>query len=61
MKNNVIKIKSIHDLPPTDVAISIHIQNLFATYGEARVKESLKDLFNLKFIDQKPKNKKAAV
>lgn len=61
MKNNVLKMKDETEQMPADVAISLHIQNMFSTYGELKVKETLKELFNLKFVNQKHKNKKAAV
>lgn len=32
---------------PVDYAISIHMQNLYATYGEDKVKASLKELFGM--------------
>ena len=40
---------------PADVAISIHMQNMFATYGEKKVRASLKELFNM---EHKPKARK---
>lgn len=42
---------------PIDYMISIHIRNMYATYGEEKVKNSLKELFNLEY---KPKKRKAA-
>ena len=32
---------------PVDYAISICIQNMFATYGETKVRASLKELFGM--------------
>lgn len=32
---------------PADVAISLHIQNLMETYGEAKIRNSLKELFSI--------------
>lgn len=40
-----------------DEAISIHMNNLFHTYGEVQVKAALSDLFNL---SQKDTNEKVA-
>lgn len=45
-KKNVIKTPHA-DSTPADVAISRIMQNLYATYGEKKVKASLKQLFNL--------------
>jgi hypothetical protein len=45
------------ELIPVDYAISICIQNMFATYGEAKVRASLKELFGM---DSKQSNKKVA-
>lgn len=39
---------------PIDVAISRHIQNMMATYGEAKVRASITELFGIK-IDKVPK------
>lgn len=48
-------IKTHHaEQTPTDVAISRNIQNLFATYGEKKVRASLKELFNMEY---KPKSR----
>jgi hypothetical protein len=41
---------------PIDVAISRHLQNIIATYGETKVRNSLNYLFDLKI----PKNSKKA-
>lgn len=41
---------------PIDEQISVHINNLINTYGEAKVKNSIKTLF----LDKKP-NKKQKV
>lgn len=30
---------------PVDMVISVHMRNLFATYGEKTVREALKELF----------------
>lgn len=38
---------------PPDVAISRVMQNLFATYGENKVRNTLKELFNLKTNNKK--------
>lgn len=51
----VIKMPVV-DVTPADVAISRNIQNMFATYGEEKVRASLKELFGM---DSK-KNKKVA-
>jgi hypothetical protein len=56
-KDNVLKLESA-EMTPTDVAISRHIQNLFATYGEEAVKASMKELFGL--CSKAPKSKKVA-
>lgn len=42
---------------PPDVAISLHIQNMFATYGEQKVRKALKELFGMEY---KPSKKKVA-
>lgn len=43
----VIKMKHA-ELTPADIAISRHIQNMFATYGEKKVRNSMKELFGMK-------------
>jgi hypothetical protein len=43
----------ITDYTPADVAISIHLRNLFATYGEDKVRASLKELFGMDSKHQK--------
>jgi hypothetical protein len=40
------------DYQPVDVAISIHVRNLYATFGEAKVKESLSSLFGFEVREQ---------
>lgn len=47
MEKKVIKTKHA-ELTPADVAISRHIQNMFATYGEKKVRASMKELFGMK-------------
>lgn len=50
----IIRTKYVEETPG-DVAISRHIQNLFATYGEERVRESLKTLFGVTTKTKKAK------
>lgn len=45
-ETNLLKLEIAEPLP-TDYMITIHIQNLFATYGEDRVRHSMKTLFNM--------------
>lgn len=53
-KQNVIE--TVHSKStPQDVAISRAMQNLYATYGEKKVKASLKELFNLAPHEKKVK------
>jgi len=42
---------------PADVAISLHMQNMFATFGEDKVRASLKELFAMEY---KPVKRKAS-
>lgn len=59
-ESNIVRTKHL-DETPGDVAISRCVQNLFATYGEARVRESMKILFNMKSSNKhNVKKKKAA-
>lgn len=46
-KQAKIIVMPIVDQTPADVAISRNIQNLFATYGEDKVRASLKELFGM--------------
>lgn len=43
----VLPISKHLDQTPADAAISVHMQNLFATYGEAKVRKTLKELFGM--------------
>lgn len=52
----IIKLDTANQTPP-DVAISTHIQNMFATYGEQKVRKALKELFGMEY---KPTKKKVA-
>jgi hypothetical protein len=54
-EGKVIKMKHVEETP-ADVAISRNMQNLFATYGEKKVRATLKTLFNL----EAKRSKKAA-
>jgi hypothetical protein len=54
--DNVIALDSALQTPP-DVAISRVIQNMFATYGEDKVRKSLEELFKMK---SPKRDKKAA-
>lgn len=49
MKKNTAKIIKMQsaETTPVDVAISMVVQNLFATYGEKHVRSSMKVLFGL--------------
>lgn len=42
---------------PVDLAISRHMQNMYATFGEDKVRESLKELFAMEY---KPTIKKVS-
>lgn len=42
---------------PVDYILSVHVRNLMATYGEEKVRQSMKDLF----LTETKKNKKQAV
>lgn len=53
-KSNVIQMPGV-DQVPVDYAISMVMQNMFATYGEAKVRASMKQLFGMN-----SKKKKAA-
>ena len=57
-KSNVVKTE--HLQLPTDVAISRCVQNLFATFGEERVRESMGYLFSMKTPVKKQKSKSKA-
>lgn len=47
-------IKMIHaETTPVDLAISRCMQNLYATYGEDKVKVSLNELFGMKSKSKK--------
>ena len=51
-------IKTVHaEQTPADVAISRSLQNLFATYGEDKVRASMKELFG---FESKRSNRKVA-
>lgn len=43
---------------PVDYILSVHVRNLMATYGEEKVKSSIKELF---FAEVKTKKVKKAV
>lgn len=45
-KSKVIPMKHVEQTP-ADVAISRHIQNMFATFGESKVRASMKELFKM--------------
>lgn len=53
-KTNIIELPV--DPIPTDYAISIHMRNLFNTYGHKKVLNTLETLFNL----QPKEDKKAS-
>lgn len=44
------------EMTPADLAISRHMQNMYATYGEEKVRNSLKELFGLEFKPVKKNN-----
>jgi hypothetical protein len=35
---------------PDDYAISIHIQNMFATFGEEYTRQAIEDLFGIRLV-----------
>lgn len=49
----IIKMKQDEEQMSGDMAISIHIRNLFATYSEERVRKSLEELFGMESEEQK--------
>lgn len=62
-KNNNDKIidHPKKDENPVDYMISVHMQNMYATYGEDKVRNTLKELFGLEFKPaKKRRNKKVA-
>lgn len=48
------------DENPVDYMISVHIQNMYATYGVDKVRNTLKELFALEFKQPKKKRAKKA-
>jgi hypothetical protein len=48
-ESNVTELPIV-ELMPIDYAISIHIQNMFATYGEEYTRQAIEGLFGIRLV-----------
>ncbi len=48
-ESNVVELPIVEQMP-IDYAISIHIQNMFATYGEAYTRNAIEGLFGIRLV-----------